>query len=81
MDNCTFTPTSLSRSQGSAVRFANQSATATITLTVTGPPGSSDAFFSLEPGGTSGPYVLNVGGTYVFQCRGAGTGQVVITAT
>jgi hypothetical protein len=63
---------------GSVVRFRSVSS-ADVTLTVAGPPGSADAVFSLEQGGTSGPYVLNVAGTYLFRC-GAGTGQIAVTA-
>jgi len=81
VNNCTFSVANLNTPRGSTIRFRNESPTASITLTVNGPPGSGDVFFSLDPGGLSGPYVLNVTGTYVFQCRGAGTGQLVVTAT
>lgn len=81
VNNCAFSPATSTTPRGTTIRFRNDSPTATITLTLVGPPGSGDVFFSVEPGGVSGPYVPNVAGTYVFLCRGAGTGQIVVTAT
>lgn len=79
-DGCSFVPASLTRPQGSVVRFENRSSV-TVTVSGSGPPGTADAFSSLEPGGSSGPYVLTAAGTYTFSCQGAGTGRMAVTAT
>ena len=79
-DGCTFSPASLTRPQGSIVRFQNQSP-ATVTVTGSGPAGTADVLFSLEPGSSSGPFVLSAAGAYSFLCRGGGTGQMAVTAT
>jgi plastocyanin len=79
-DGCSFSPSALSLPLGSSVRFTNQ-AEVSIVLNVAGPPGSGDAFFSLEPGGSSGLYLLEVIGTYSFQCSGSGTGSMAISVT
>ena len=78
---CTLSPASSSRPVGSAVRVANQSG-GEIGVTVTGPPGSSGARFSLDAGGTSAAYVLDPAGDYAFRCvAGGAAGQAVLRAT
>lgn len=77
---CAFSPTSLSRPVGTALRFSNRSG-ADVTVTVTGPPGTNEATVSLDAGGTSGTYTLAAAGTYAVRCQaGAAAGQMAVTA-